>query len=651
MSPMSTRKLTTSFRPRRDTQIKIRGRHFRLTIDAQRGGEITHLQLFGGSAWNHLIGRDDQTFPQLRLRIGRTDFALAHDPRARIKRFEATPDRISFQITAVPAAATGRASPWRVTLGYEIHAEGAVFIDLKCKCAQQSTSLAAAAVCLSVDRHLTQSAKYRDLMFSRPGDVAVSSARVAFGVNPEKSFTNECQVIIEDKRGLVGDVTCKRIGRKGRFVWSLAETSRRLPGPVRYQNRLALALGAAATGTPRTNVIGQRIYHWINWLNPPTDADWFPTPDAIDKMVANHATMLILHDNWMCRIGVNGRPHAVYDRARDDKAMRDTVKHAHRRGLRVGLYVRGIERYALDSRFFERYLRRNFDGLYVDWAGPHATAHHERAWPPEPKLGDRHFSSDGTIIPARDYFLHTKRLRQVVGPRGFMICHMGGSNGGILANLAADGYLPGETGADHNAFADRDTAFFKGMKGGVTCTPWTLDAAAYRTPEAIAKMAAWGFYPHVLIGIQRKPAEPLFPLDLDDPLYAFPLTYWRILSTIDVHRATVFNLPSDNVVAARCNRKNLGCLIYKESRPAPDAPRHLVLIANTSGTALKAASIELDRDVLGMSGQYQVSRIDPKSARPISRGKTIARLNVNALPRWAINGFLLTPSAAPNAKK
>ena len=97
MSPMPTRKLTTSFRPRRDTQIKIRGRHFRLTIDAQCGGEITHLQLFDGSTWNHVIGRDDQTFPQLQLRIGRTDFALAHDPHARVQRFEATPEQVSWQ--------------------------------------------------------------------------------------------------------------------------------------------------------------------------------------------------------------------------------------------------------------------------------------------------------------------------------------------------------------------------------------------------------------------------------------------------------------------------------------------------------------------------------------------------------------------------
>lgn len=642
MPPRSINAIKSAFRPSKDTLIEISGRHFRLTVDAGRGGEITRLELFDGSTWNRVVGGDGQTFPQLRIQSGKSEFSLAGDSHARIKRFEAKPDRITFQVTGVPRTATGRASAWRVTLGYEIYAEGAVFVDLDCVSSKARPSLTGASMALTIDRHVIGSARYRDVVFSRPRYAAVPSARVVYGVNPEKSFTNEIEAMVEDKQGLAGHVTCARVGKQGRFVWSLAECGRRQRSATRYHNRLALGLGAASTGKPQTNVIGQRIYHWINYLDTEATAGWYPTSEVIDRMVSHKATMLILHQHWMRQGGNNGYPHADYHVARDDKALRAMVKYAHRCGLRVGFYMRGVERYGLDAGFFERYLRRNFDGLYVDWAGPQATSHHERRLPVEPETGDRHFSPDGSVLPARAYFLHTRRLRETVGEKGFLICHMGSLNGGILATLALDGYLPGETGADHKAFADRDLAVFKGMQGGVTCTPWTLDSAAFRTPEAMAKMAAWGFYPHVGMGIQRRPGEPLFTLDPDDPQFAFPLAYWNILSAIDVERAMVFNLPSHNVVAARCNRRNLNCLVYTEAGRASGSPRYLVLLANTGRTALKSASVELHCDVLGMSGEYQVARVDPRTGRVVPRGTTTGRLAAGAVPAWGIKGFVLT---------
>ena len=643
MTPDPTNSLKSDFLSERDTQIEVSGGHFRLTVDAARGGEIARLELFDGAGWNRVWGGDGQTFPQLVLQGKQGEFALARDPRARVEQFQATPDRVAFQVTAVPCTAEGRESPWQVTLGYEIYAEGAVFVDLECTCSQADFRLTGASLGLAVDRAMTRSAKYRDLVFTRRADAAVSSARIAFGINPEKSFTNELQAIIEEKQGLAGNVTCTRAGKKGRFVWSLADGKKPLPGAVRYHNRLALGLGAAATGRPRTTVIGERIYHWINYLNLESSAEWYPTPELIDKMVAHRATMLILHQHWMRQGGSNGHPHAEYV-ARDDRALRAMVDHTHRRGLRVGLYMRGIEPYGLATRFFEKYLRRDFDGLYVDWHGPHIVGHHERHWPADARLGDRHFSPDGSRLPVRDYFLFTRRLRETVGPRGFLIGHMGPYAAGILPNLAFDGFLPGETGSDRKAFADRDLAAFKGMQAGVTCTPWTLDSAAYRTPEAMAKMAAWGFYPHVCLGIQRTPSEPLFSLDPDDPVYAFPLVYWRMLSTIDVHRATVYNLPGQNVVAARCDEPGLGCLVYKEDGSPSHRPRYLVLLANTAKAALKPTSVELARDVLGMSGEYKVVRIDPETGRLVPRGRTSGRVALGAIPAWGIEGFVLEPS-------
>ena len=204
--------------------------------------------------------------------------------------------------------------------------------------------------------------------------------------------------------------------------------------------------------------------------------------------------------------------------------------------------------------------------------------------------------------------------------------------------------MPGETGSDRKAFVDRDLAAFTGMQGGVTCTPWTLDSAAFRAPEAVARMGAWGFCPHVCLGIRRRPSEPLFTLDPDDSVHAFPLVYWRMLSAIDVHRATVYNLPGHNVVAARCDKPGLGCLVYKEGGSPSHRPRYLVLLANTTKAALRPTSVELAGDVLGMSGEYQVVRIDPETGRLAPRGRTSGRVAVAAIPARGIEGFVLEPS-------
>ncbi|MDB4939186.1 MAG: hypothetical protein JWP87_6158, partial [Labilithrix sp.] len=65
-------------------QIVITQEHFRLTIDGSRGGEITDLQLFDGSAWNHVLGDGSHTFPAATLRSEDTDFALARANGARL---------------------------------------------------------------------------------------------------------------------------------------------------------------------------------------------------------------------------------------------------------------------------------------------------------------------------------------------------------------------------------------------------------------------------------------------------------------------------------------------------------------------------------------------------------------------------------------
>jgi len=168
------------------------------------------------------------------------------------------------------------------------------------------------------------------------------------------------------------------------------------------------------------------------------------------------------------------------------------------------LQVMVEQRRALAAQFFEKYLKRNWDGLYVDWHGPQCVADHESKNPSDAKWGDSHFSPDGNELPCREYFLFTRKLRERVGPDGFLIGHQGIGCAGILPNLVFDEYLPGEYRGDHEMFSDRDAAVFRGMTSrGSSCTSWCLDSPIFITSEGAAKMVAWGFYPRVALGIQR----------------------------------------------------------------------------------------------------------------------------------------------------
>ena len=380
------------------------------------------------------------------------EFTLDRATEARFGRLDASPEVVRITATASPRAADGRVAPWRVTQRYEIFAEGAVFITMEFALPEGKTTLGGAEISFAADKTIITAAKYRQQIYTHEKlsssfkGKGLPTGRIAFGFNPQRSFTNEVQAIVEDNKSMTGQAGFAEA--KGRFTWLLAEGQKEIKGPFVYRNRLALGLGAAMTGKPRTNVIAQRVYHWINWANyvQVRGAAFYPTDALIDKMVANHATMLILHQHWMEEGGLNGNPHANYIPS-DEDAFVHMIEYAHRKGLHVGVYCRGIERYAPSVGFFEKYLKRDWDGLYVDWSSAYNISRHENFEKPDALLGDAHLSTDGVYTAAREWFLYTKQLRRLVGPKGFLIHHQGFGTAGILANLMADAYLPGESPA------------------------------------------------------------------------------------------------------------------------------------------------------------------------------------------------------------
>ena len=152
--------------------IVIGGDHFRVQVDAAKGGEITAIQLFDGSDWNRVVGGDGQTCPMIRFAAAGDEYRLANDTRARIEKFDAGPDRVKFDILATPRNAAGGASLWSVRLGYEAYPEGALFIDIDCDLSATIVDRCRAGVSLVIDRAITRAAKYRQAAVAVLGDPA-----------------------------------------------------------------------------------------------------------------------------------------------------------------------------------------------------------------------------------------------------------------------------------------------------------------------------------------------------------------------------------------------------------------------------------------------------------------------------------------------
>ncbi|HQM99591.1 MAG TPA: hypothetical protein PLL36_00870 [Candidatus Hydrogenedentes bacterium] len=614
------------------SSARIFGDHFRMIVDGQYGGTVSEIQLYDGSLWHELFPGPDRGFPALSLQDGGKEYRLALDTSASLHGLRETGGDIQCSVEAAPRAEDGTVFPWRVRLEYLICPEGAVFVNVLLTLPVGAEASGEIALHFDVNETLRHFVRFRDENVAKQGN-GFPSARVAFGANTAKSFTNEVEVFVEHKRPVSGEAVFQREG-DGRFCWRLGQNGATLKGPFEYRNAFALGCGAAVNGPPKSTVVGQRVFHWVNWLDL---EHWYPTEAQIDKMVEANATMLILHMEWMRQRGSNGNPHADYREARNHEEMVKALAYAHQKGLRMGLYMRGIEPYALDSGFFETYCRRDWDGLYVDWHGPTAVSWHESQYDPEIILGDTHYSPNGTHVPAKDYFMFTRRLRDLVGEKGFLIGHQGSFNSGILANLCFDAYLPGETGSDRLMFSDIVEAGYKGMLGGSVCMPWTLDLPAYRNAEGTAKMAAWGVYPHLVMGMKAEHGEGYtFSLEADGPEYAFIMPYWRLLSYMDVEKAEAFNLPGQNRVVLKASDPNVQGVVYRT------ADAWLVIVANL-GTFPVTATLTLDPEALGMSGEYQLTRINAETGAEHAEGTILDCMSTSMLPPWGLEGFRITP--------
>lgn len=250
-------------------------------------------------------------------------------------------------------------------------------------------------------------------------------------------------------------------------------------------------------------------FHMYHYLDESTRH--FPTVDSIRAMAEAGADVLVLHENWRHDLQDGGIPY-------EKTQLLETIEEAHKHKIRVLLYMRGNEPSATESacEWFDRYLKKNYDGLYMDYGG---AMHHE--------VTDEAYPGGRCLF--RNYFLTMKALRERVGTDGLFLGHTGPFFSAIaITGYLLDGYVSGEGESGVMVNSRREHEYFS-MAAAVPGTMWTGAFPVYSSSRMRPFLAATGQYPHSPLGIQFISSSLAHPYDpgLNDAAFKPLWKLWR----------------------------------------------------------------------------------------------------------------------------
>ncbi len=456
----------------------------RLAFDAARGGQITEFSV-KDDLFEHPVMVPDGGLAGFRFRVDRQPIQLEE----RHANMEVVARQADY--ARIRTRTDLHEGGLRLVQEYEIHEEGLLFSHLEIEVPSgRVLDIEEAMLSLTLDLTSTRRARWgrfhRDFTFKRDytslhalpkfhGNLDIEESFEApellplvsldLGWEGTRFYSNHLEFFIEDWAA-IGDgprteQTVTRVGHDhGRWSlrWNLLRGMRRLPGPFRYRNRWGMAFGRARTASGaeadpavRNNALGVKVCHlkvpygqqgdrWP-WISMPIkqvaeqDDQLFranPPLSSVDEAADLGADLMIIHQFWMRNPGSNNEPVADYQ-PKDPKWLSDFTRRCHARGMRVMYYARGTEQWCHFSPFFEQFLQRNRDGLYLDWNTPFSMG--------AVRCSPLHVS-------LHNYFHFTKAVRERVGPGGLMIGHAGFSN--FVSLACFDVLLGGETSVRHD---------------------------------------------------------------------------------------------------------------------------------------------------------------------------------------------------------
>ena len=606
-------------------RLTVHGDAFEITWDGDAGGEIAEIRQYDGSSWFRVNAEIAATVPGFVLtdEAGK-EWALRRERGLRFRMEKETPQEVRFSASATAAGI-------RVGMRYIIFREGILFCELSMPESELSEGRTqgvdseankalldkvSGRLALHLDSGILDQ-KFAWGYIPRHGGAAQVSKKQTdrvldekqmlpifmadYGRRAEGGFTNHIEFFIEDTPPEGASTWFGEDGQGGfKLEWSFAGRNLRdvyfVPWDMGFfRTRWGLCLGAARKGragralpSRRNNLIGARVCHvgipqgvgpemqerWP-YNVPPADqirAQYrgLPADEEVEAAHQQGANVMVLHQGWMRSGGSNCEPPADYI-PRDPADLRRFVESCHLRNIRVGLYMRGVENHALFQPYFEQFLKRDFDGLYVDWSSPCCTGFQG--------CSELHFS-------AFNYFLFTRALRERVGEEGFLIAHSGAIPT-MLAFAVFDAYLPGEFRTQkENLHNSPGEALHYGFASCIGTHP----IPRFDLPQALALYAGLGFHPHYI----RQCGQG----KMDNPMESL----WHMWGSVPIEGAVCYNGLTENLQVVRSSNRDFLCVLYKVN------PGLLLLVAanlgERAGTALK-----VDMPALGLLGRYRVEEL------------------------------------------
>jgi hypothetical protein len=629
--------------------------------DLERGGQLVRCELKASNGSRRTIIEPNHPAPNLTLGIGTQSYGMADGPTEAAFVRE---DEECFVFTTK----TKFAKVFTVEQRYDVFREGVVFCELLLtlnsgkKIQIRNAELGFTLDVLDAD-HLRGNYISRDpypkqdvtcvhvlarpqVCMPRNEKIDIPHLLMIYGLDvgwdDSRYFSNRVEMIIEDStsigHGMLGrtSTVAGPAGRRWELRWKLCERLHEtLRAPFFYRNRWALVCSAARTTAgaqadrARTNnVMAARLCHVMYpyvrpgqewpWCSVPMRQTFYqdvqlatgnPSVERIEEAAALGVNTLILHQFWMNNGGSNGEPAADY-KAFDPVWLKAFTDRAHARGMRVMFYTRGIERYMMYSDFFEHYLRRNADGIYMDWALPFGLGYC--------KTSALHFS-------AYDYFMFTRAVRRRVGDHGMMVAHSAVQT--AIASAAFDAFVVGEFSVMHaGLLAEPEISASYAMLSGCgvnLISGNSADRAIFSSQVSSAYCAGLGYSAHPFM----EPNKPFAQVSA----YLHPV--WNLWRSLGADPVQTFNPAVGHAHTMRWSKETLHPILYRAANG-----NSLVMVTNL-GDRKVSGTVELDFAALELPSGAQMEPLKIPGTHPLTAHDNVVRLK--DMPPWFYGGLLI----------
>jgi len=628
--------------------------------DLTRGGQIVRCDLKNPQQTHPLITNGDCA-GNLTLELPDKTVSLADAP-VEVTYTREDDDCLIFQSTAKLAGIFTVQQQWEVFHEGVVFCDFGVFVDPDQKTVVRNAQMNFALDVLSArnmrgnylsrDHYLKQDVTtlhvFSDSHVCLERDAALDMPHLLalfgldLGWDETRYFSNRVELLIEDSTSwgddMLGPTRTIAGPRDGQWqlTWHLCQDcSQEVAEPFFYRNRWALLCGSArseagpdADPARRNNVMAARICHVMypyvregkDWplVSIPVKQVFYqdaqiakenPSLERIDEAAALGANVLIIHQFWMNNGGSNGEPMADY-KVHDPEWFKAFVGRAHDKGMRVALYMRGVEHYSLYMDFFEEYMQRNWDGLYADWATPFGLGY--------AKGTSRHCS-------AHNWFVFCRCLRERVGPNGILISHTAIQT--FTSNACFDAVMCGEFSVMHAGLLHSpEISTSYAMLGGCGVNLIAGDAPdrkIFSSQQSASFSAGLGYsnHPFMAPNIEFKDANA----------YIQPL--WDIQRHLPEAPVRSFNPAIGTGVGLTWSDDKLHPLAYQTADKTT-----LLQIANISDTPA-SGTVEVDLAKLGLPDTARLHPLDVKGTHLAQTNGH--RVTIENMPPYFFTGVLI----------